>query len=338
MLPPKISKSSAIPSGTTSASTGRRSLALDTAPVQRLRYVRQLGHAFLVYPGATHTRFEHALGAYHLTRRALASLEERGELGGSPSATVWPCASRRCCTTSAITPSPTRWRKRAFPRTSSSVSPLGQGELGARLEEIGGAGFARDARRADPGGSPSAAAGPHLRLARPRQDRLPEPRRPHVRRPLRHGRRGPAARVAHAGRTRASRLRGRRAREGRQRARVAPVRQVPDVPQRLLAPRGPLGDLHVQARRARRGGRRRVDRGRDRRGHRRRADGAAHHPRRQALAAAIRARRLYKRAMDLPASDVPDGADRGSPRIRTCWSGWRTPWRAKWASRRARCC
>ena len=55
-------------------------LALDTAAVQRLRYVRQLGHAFLVYPGATHTRFEHALGAYHLTRRALAALEERGEL------------------------------------------------------------------------------------------------------------------------------------------------------------------------------------------------------------------------------------------------------------------
>ena len=49
-------------------------LALDTPTVQRLRYVRQVGHAFLVYPGATHTRFEHALGAYHLTRRALASL------------------------------------------------------------------------------------------------------------------------------------------------------------------------------------------------------------------------------------------------------------------------
>jgi uncharacterized protein len=55
---------------------------LDSAPMQRLRYVRQLGHAFLVYPGATHTRFEHALGAYHLTRRALAALDERGELVG----------------------------------------------------------------------------------------------------------------------------------------------------------------------------------------------------------------------------------------------------------------
>jgi len=55
---------------------------LDTAAVQRLRYVRQLGHAFLVYPGATHSRFEHALGTYHLAKRALSLLDERGELAG----------------------------------------------------------------------------------------------------------------------------------------------------------------------------------------------------------------------------------------------------------------
>ncbi|HET9064426.1 MAG TPA: HD domain-containing protein [Gemmatimonadales bacterium] len=55
---------------------------LDTPAVQRMRYVRQLGHAFLVYPGATHSRFEHALGAYHLSRRALATLDERGDLEG----------------------------------------------------------------------------------------------------------------------------------------------------------------------------------------------------------------------------------------------------------------
>jgi len=56
---------------------------VDSAPFQRLRYVRQLGHAYLVYPGATHSRFEHALGTYHLTRRALALLgflEDDGEL------------------------------------------------------------------------------------------------------------------------------------------------------------------------------------------------------------------------------------------------------------------
>jgi hypothetical protein len=51
---------------------------LDTPVVQRLRYVRQLGHAFLVYPGATHSRFEHALGAYHLARRALTAFTDAG--------------------------------------------------------------------------------------------------------------------------------------------------------------------------------------------------------------------------------------------------------------------
>jgi uncharacterized protein len=57
---------------------------LDTPVVQRLRYVRQLGHAFLVYPGATHSRFEHAVGAYHLAGVALRLLGERGFLDSLP--------------------------------------------------------------------------------------------------------------------------------------------------------------------------------------------------------------------------------------------------------------
>jgi HD superfamily phosphohydrolase len=52
---------------------------VDTPVVQRLRYVRQLGLAYLVYPGATHSRFEHALGTYHLARRTLSLLQERGD-------------------------------------------------------------------------------------------------------------------------------------------------------------------------------------------------------------------------------------------------------------------
>src|SRR5438270_8538651 len=52
---------------------------VDTEVFQRLRYVRQLGWTYLVYPGATHTRFEHALGTHHLARRTLALLCESEE-------------------------------------------------------------------------------------------------------------------------------------------------------------------------------------------------------------------------------------------------------------------
>ena len=48
---------------------------VDTAPFQRLRYIRQLGLAHLVYPGATHTRFDHAVGVYHLAVRAIRILQ-----------------------------------------------------------------------------------------------------------------------------------------------------------------------------------------------------------------------------------------------------------------------
>jgi uncharacterized protein len=46
--------------------------------IQRLRYIRQLGLTDLVYPGALHTRFHHALGALHLMGKALESLRSKG--------------------------------------------------------------------------------------------------------------------------------------------------------------------------------------------------------------------------------------------------------------------
>jgi len=58
-----------------------RGLVLDlieTPAFQRLRRIRQLGLGFLVFPGAVHTRFEHALGAMALMHEALLTLQEKG--------------------------------------------------------------------------------------------------------------------------------------------------------------------------------------------------------------------------------------------------------------------
>jgi HD superfamily phosphohydrolase len=52
---------------------------LTAAPAfQKLRRIQQLGPASAVYPGATHTRAAHSIGVYHLSRRLLRSLLERG--------------------------------------------------------------------------------------------------------------------------------------------------------------------------------------------------------------------------------------------------------------------
>ena len=42
---------------------------IDSKPLQRLRSIRQLGFAYLVFPGAEHSRFGHALGAMELAGR-----------------------------------------------------------------------------------------------------------------------------------------------------------------------------------------------------------------------------------------------------------------------------
>lgn len=48
----------------------------------RLQRVKQLGWVFLVWPGATHTRYEHSLGVYHLMREAITHLIALGDDGG----------------------------------------------------------------------------------------------------------------------------------------------------------------------------------------------------------------------------------------------------------------
>ena len=116
--------------------------ALDTPTVQRLRYIRQVGHSFLVYPGATHSRFEHALGAYHLTRRALATLEEMGQSG--------PATPEECLAVKLAAllhdighyPFSHALEEAGFPSHEAlGVAKLSEGELGRCLVEMGGKQF-----------------------------------------------------------------------------------------------------------------------------------------------------------------------------------------------------
>ena len=76
---------------------GDESKLVDSAPFQRLRHIHQLALTYLVYPGATHKRFEHSLGVMELAgrifdivtdqanltdeiRRALPPVEDRDEV------------------------------------------------------------------------------------------------------------------------------------------------------------------------------------------------------------------------------------------------------------------
>ena len=48
---------------------------MDTPQFQRLRRIKQLGLISLIYPGATHTRFEHSVGTMNLGSKLAKKLE-----------------------------------------------------------------------------------------------------------------------------------------------------------------------------------------------------------------------------------------------------------------------
>jgi HD superfamily phosphohydrolase len=52
---------------------------INSRPVQRLRFIHQLGFTFLVFPGAEHSRFSHVVGAMHLAGRLYDALCSKGE-------------------------------------------------------------------------------------------------------------------------------------------------------------------------------------------------------------------------------------------------------------------
>jgi HD superfamily phosphohydrolase len=52
-------------------------MLIDSEPFQRLHHIHQLGIAYIVYPGATHTRFEHSLGTMELATRIFERITSR---------------------------------------------------------------------------------------------------------------------------------------------------------------------------------------------------------------------------------------------------------------------
>ena len=48
---------------------------IQTRQFQRLRRVRQLGFSEFVYPGATHSRFSHSIGVFHVARMLMGIIK-----------------------------------------------------------------------------------------------------------------------------------------------------------------------------------------------------------------------------------------------------------------------
>ena len=63
---------------------GHEVLILDSPLLQRLRRIRQLGVAHLVYPAAVHTRLEHSLGTCHQVHRLVQSINDHAKDVGHP--------------------------------------------------------------------------------------------------------------------------------------------------------------------------------------------------------------------------------------------------------------
>ncbi len=53
---------------------------IDTTTFRRLQSIKQLSHAYVVYPSALHTRFEHSLGALYVADVICSELEFEPEM------------------------------------------------------------------------------------------------------------------------------------------------------------------------------------------------------------------------------------------------------------------
>ena len=112
---------------------------IDLPLMQRLRGIKQLGMAYLVYPGALHTRFDHSLGVCAVAHQIVAALRQ----SGLPVSTELEEAIGVAALLHDVTHVPfghtLEDERRLFARhdKGSRLADLFAGELGASLDRLG---------------------------------------------------------------------------------------------------------------------------------------------------------------------------------------------------------
>lgn len=112
---------------------------LDQPDVQRLRGIKQLGTASLVYPGCVHTRFDHSVGASAMAHRVVAAIRRNG----TPVPDDWEDLIGAAALLHDVTHVPfghtLEDERRLFPRhdKGSRLQRMLDGALGSALDRLG---------------------------------------------------------------------------------------------------------------------------------------------------------------------------------------------------------
>ncbi len=120
--------------------TEEEARVLDSREMQRLRGIKQLGTAYLVYPGCTHTRFDHSLGTLAAAERILQALRRKGQRVTSDDARLIRIAALVHDVTHIPFGHTFEDERKVFPRhdTPQRIQRfLTRGELGEVLDRLG---------------------------------------------------------------------------------------------------------------------------------------------------------------------------------------------------------